>query len=68
MCIRRFYSTLTVSAIVYRDSVQMPEGAREVVADMVPVWWEFTTVLPEGGQVLNDFSFGELRRFIPGVA
>lgn len=62
-----FYSTLTVSVIVYSEAVGTPEGVCERISDMVPVWWEFTTVLPEAGEILNDFSFGELRRFIPEV-
>ena len=41
---------LTASVIVYRD----------VIADLVPVWWEFHTA-GDGGEVLNDFSFSDLR-------
>lgn len=40
----------------------MPEGESEVLSDMVPVWWEFRTVTEEG-EVINDFSFGELRKY-----
>lgn len=50
----------TGSVIVYRRRMSLPEGDRDVVADLVPVWWEFHTYA-EGEEVLNDFSFGSLR-------
>ena len=52
---------LTASVIVYRRTERLPEGDCEVVADLVPVWWEFHTLV-DGAEVLNDFSFAELRR------
>ncbi len=58
-----FYSALTLTAIVYRRTETIPEGARRPVADIVPVWWEFSTV-QECGEVLNDFSFSELKQYI----
>ena len=51
---------LTASVIVYRRVERLPEGDRDVIADLVPVWWEFHTA-GDGGEVLNDFSFSELR-------
>ena len=51
---------LTASVIVYRRVERPPEGDRGVIADLVPVWWEFHTA-GDGGEVLNDFSFSELR-------
>ncbi|MDE6375047.1 MAG: hypothetical protein K2L09_04820 [Alistipes sp.] len=54
---------LTVSAIVYREHVSAPDGDYDAISDFVPVWWEFHTFTPDG-EVLNDFSFSELRRFI----
>lgn len=51
---------LTVSAIVYRNRVSQPEGTFDPISDFVPVWWEFHTLTAEG-EVLNDFSFGEMR-------
>ncbi len=56
---------LTVSLIVCRRREVLPEGERDVVADLVPVWWEFHTVAPEG-EVLNDFSFNVLRDYVCG--
>ena len=53
---------LVLSAVVYRRRESMPEGEREVISDMVPVWWEFRTSTDEG-ETINDFSFGELRKY-----
>ena len=35
---------LTASVIVYRRRERLPEGDRDAIADLVPVWWEFHTV------------------------
>lgn len=51
---------LTGSVIVYRQVESLPEGDRERIVDLVPVWWEFRTSI-DGQEFLNDFSFGELR-------
>lgn len=57
-----FYSTFTATLIVYREPERLPEGRTvQVVSDVVPVWWEFATVVPGKGEVLNDFSFGRLK-------
>lgn len=53
---------LVLSAVVYHHRQRMPEGEFDTVADMVPVWWEFHTA-DEQGEMLNDFSFGELRKY-----
>ena len=52
---------LRTSVIVYRRTELLPEGTFEVIDDLVPVWWEFHTESDEAGEMLNDFSFGELR-------
>lgn len=54
---------LTASVIVARRRVRLPEGERDAVADLVPVWWEFHTVAEEG-ELLNDFSFAALRALV----
>lgn len=55
-----FYSTLTATMIVYRG--QQPEQEQQAgITDLVPVWWEFSTSIPNEGDVLNDFSFRYLR-------
>lgn len=54
---------LTLSVMVYRRRVSLPDGDEQRIADLVPVWWEFHTVTPEG-EVLNDFSFAEVREAV----
>lgn len=54
---------MVLSAVVYRRTEQYPEGERSLVADMVPVWWEFHTSV-NGEEVLNNFSFNEMREYI----
>ncbi|MDE7005913.1 MAG: hypothetical protein K2O82_05255 [Alistipes sp.] len=54
---------LTASVIVYRRRVSLPEGEEDAIVDLVPVWWEFHTVAPDG-EMLNDFSFDDLRNAI----
>lgn len=51
---------LTASVIVYRQRRSFPEGDRDTIADLVPVWWEFHTAGPEG-EMPNDFTFSEVR-------
>ena len=50
---------LTASVIVYRSRTRYPEGDRDEIADLVPVWWEFHTS-DDGGEFLNDFSFSRV--------
>lgn len=54
---------LTTSVIVYRNRVSRPEGDSNPISDLVPVWWEFHTVGPEGER-LNDFEFSELKHYL----
>ncbi len=55
--------SLLLSAIIYRRRERCDEGERLLIADVVPVWWEFHTVR-EQGEVLNDFSFNVLRQYL----
>ncbi len=58
------YTRLTLSAIVYRRSETGPEGVTlRPISDVVPVWWEFSTV-QQCGEVLNDFSFADLKPYL----
>lgn len=54
---------LTVSVLVSRRRVVLPEGSQECVSDLVPVWWEFHTTV-DGEERLNDFSFATLRTML----
>lgn len=51
---------MTASVIVYRDRISLPDGDVEVIANLVPVWWEFHTSIC-GEEVSNDFSFSEMK-------
>jgi hypothetical protein len=55
-----FYAVLTLTAIIYRHNEELPEGNVSRISNIVPVWWEFSTV-QECGEVLNNFSFAELK-------
>ncbi len=57
------FCRLQTSVIVYRRTERLPEGTFSVITDLVPVWWEFHTESDDAGEMLNDFSFDELRRF-----
>lgn len=57
------FCRLRTSVIVYRRTERLPEGTFSVIDDLVPVWWEFHIESDEAGEVLNDFSFDEVRRF-----
>ncbi len=48
-------SALTATLIVYRDG--------ERVADVVPVWWEFSLMQP-GGEAMTDFAWSELKEYL----
>lgn len=61
--IEEFRSVLKITVIVYHRTESLPEGVFCRIADIVPVWWEFSTVR-ECGAVLNDFSFSELKNYI----
>lgn len=54
---------LTASLVICRRTEELPEGRVERISDVVPVWWEFSTVC-EGTEVLNDFSFRDLKEFL----
>ena len=54
---------MTLSAVVYHQS-EPDEGYNScAVTDMIPVWWEFHT-FNQQGEILNDFSFTELRNYL----
>ncbi len=58
---------LVLSVVVYRRRISIPEGDYDALANLVPVWWEFHTEAA-AGEILNDFSFTELVRYLPHVA
>lgn len=56
-----FCSTFTATLLIYRQNDVLPEGVARSVSDVVPVWWEFSTTLPDGEGAVNDFCFSELK-------
>lgn len=58
-----FYSELRSTLIVYHSTQSAPDGTFDSIRDIVPVWWTFSTTLPEG-EALNDFDFTEIKRRI----
>ena len=60
------FCRMTLSAVIYRQS-QPDEGCSIcAITDIIPVWWEFHTFI-DGDEVLNDFSFNELREYIQSL-
>ena len=53
----RFLATL----IIYRKRAELLGQEFDTISDVVPVWWECRSVT-EGGEVLNDFDFGQFKR------
>lgn len=56
---------LTCSCVVYRNTVEAPDGRRSEWADVVPVWWNLRSV-GEAGELDNDFSFDTMRKLLRG--
>ena len=54
---------MVASLIIYRKRVEMPEGLFDVIDDIVPVWWEFHTVI-DGEERINDFDFSLLKEYM----
>lgn len=58
------YSTLVTTLLIDKKRITEPDGAREVIVDIIPVWWEFKTFQREG-EVSNSFSWQEFKEFLP---
>lgn len=56
---------LTCSCVVYRAAVEMPDGRRDELTDIVPVWWDLRSVTDDG-EADNDFSFDTMRELLRG--
>lgn len=54
---------LTATVLIYRRGDGMPEGKCGTVTDIIPVWWEFSTIAPDGCELVNGFSFAELKKY-----
>ncbi|MFR9668537.1 MAG: hypothetical protein SNJ33_02135 [Rikenellaceae bacterium] len=51
---------LLTTIIIYRQSDSIEQFNFSSIVDIVPVWWEFTTVV-DGELRLNDFDFQLLK-------
>lgn len=54
---------MVLSLIIYYKQVELPEKTYTVIADIVPVWWEFHTVI-DGEERINDFDFALLKEYL----
>lgn len=52
-----FYSTLTCTLIICRDSDQ------DKILSILPIWWEYALYMSDG-EHLNDFSWLEFNEFL----
>ena len=50
---------LIATLLFYRTTESDESGSRDIITDIVPVWWEFHTACA-AGVLDNDFSFREL--------
>lgn len=60
------FCEMTLSAVVYHQSQPDVGYTHCSVTDMIPVWWEFHTY-QDDEELLNDFSFNELRCYIQSL-
>lgn len=51
---------LVASLIIYRRNVALLSDERDIILNVVPVWWECHT-FADGEEVENDFDFEEFR-------
>lgn len=60
---------MTLSAVIYCSYDFNAEQSVRTISDIIPVWWEFHTLKANGNgeEILNDFSFNELRTYIKEV-
>ncbi len=54
---------MVASLIIYHRQIEMPEGVQTLISDIVPVWWEFHTIIA-GEEHVNDFDFALFKEYI----
>ncbi len=54
---------LRLTAIIHRGVDDAPDYYRRPITNVIPIWWEFHTVV-DGEEILNDFQFGELKTYL----
>lgn len=60
---------IILSAVIYHSHDSYLEQEIPTIDDIIPIWWEFHSISAngDGEEVLNDFSFNELRTYIKEV-
>ena len=54
---------LKASLIIYHKRIDAPDGCTELIDEIVPVWWEFHTII-DSEERINDFDFSLLKEYI----
>lgn len=55
---------LICTCFVCWRGVSAPDGRWNELRDLIPVWWEMHTFDAEGNELLNDYSFEEMRDYL----
>lgn len=55
---------LELSAFVFWRTVRYPEGDRQEINNIIPVWWEIHVFNTEGDEVSHDGCFNEIKQYI----
>ncbi len=58
---------MRLSGVIYRTHETLFENCTRCIEDIVPVWWEFHTFDEAGDELLNEFSFNELREYLKEI-
>ena len=59
-----YYSSLRCTLIISREKEKRIDGEGERITDIIPIWWEFSIYFSDG-EAYNDFSWTELREYLP---
>lgn len=54
---------MCVTVMLHHKKVDAPEGTTCAIGDMVPIWWEFHTVI-DGVEQINDFDFTLFKGYV----
>ncbi len=58
-----YHTTLRTTLIIYRQHIDTGQGDAEVIANIVPVWWELDTA-DASGCVSNDMDWNTLKKYL----
>ncbi len=54
---------MLLTVMVYHRKADESEGGHKMIDDIVPIWWEFHTLI-DGVEQINDFDFKLLKEFV----